>query len=563
MQLSEKIAIILCLLSIGVGHSSALAQGGSSAPSPAPVVHSTYPTGTSTPLGRQIAALLANPAVSRAHWGIAVTMLDGTPIYGLDEGKLFRPASNAKLFTTSAAMALLGPESTTTTTASFEEPSPEGVSEGSVYLRSSGAGYLSGLPTAYAPVEKNTQSAAVAKDPDTAPDSLQQIDELAEKIAKSGVKRISGDIVWSDPLWPDRYPEGWSSEDMVWGYGAPVSSLSINDNQIELIITPHEYGGPRASLSPDVGYYQIPPEDIRLKNTAMPADIAVGRVQDSNVLQIFGHIPSGPHIAAHNNSGESGEPYTSEIAIDDPAAFAAQALLLELKERGIEVSGIAKADHGVFPTVGFLLQSHEPVHLPGSAPGGTFDDAPPVPKTRTVLENFSMSRDEDIAFTLKTSQNLHAEFLLKQLGQKWGTGGSTAQGARVVRQWLINAGLDPDDFVFYDGSGLSTKDLVTPRATVQLLAFAAKQPWFAQWKAALPIGGVDGTLESRFTQPSLKRHIFAKTGTMGESRALSGYLDAASGRTIIFSIFVDDHMPATSVDRIAMDKIVAAIAAAE
>jgi D-alanyl-D-alanine carboxypeptidase/D-alanyl-D-alanine-endopeptidase (penicillin-binding protein 4) len=181
----------------------------------------------------------------------------------------------------------------------------------------------------------------------------------------------------------------------------------------------------------------------------------------------------------------------------------------------------------------------------------------------TVTQTSSMLRDEDIAFTLKTSQNLHAEFLLRRLGQEWGTGGSTAQGARVVRQYLINAGLDPDDFVFYDGSGLSAKDLVTPRATAQLLAFAARQPWFAQWKAALPIGGVDGTLESRFTNRPLKNHLFAKTGTMGESRALSGYLDAASGRTIIFSIFVDDHTPATSADRVAMDKVVTAIAAAE
>jgi D-alanyl-D-alanine carboxypeptidase/D-alanyl-D-alanine-endopeptidase (penicillin-binding protein 4) len=136
-----------------------------------------------------------------------------------------------------------------------------------------------------------------------------------------------------------------------------------------------------------------------------------------------------------------------------------------------------------------------------------------------------------------------------------------AQGARVVRQWLINAGLDGDDFVFYDGSGLSTKDLVTPRAEAQLLSFATKQPWFATWKAALPVGGVDGTLEHRFTEAPLKGHVFAKTGTMGESRALAGYVDCASGKQVIFSILVDDHTPGSSADRTVMDKIVAAIAA--
>ncbi len=88
-----------------------------------------------------------------------------------------------------------------------------------------------------------------------------------------------------------------------------------------------------------------------------------------------------------------------------------------------------------------------------------------------------------------------------------------------------------------------------------------QQPWFAQWKPALPIGGVDGTLASRFTDSPLKGHVFAKTGTLGETRALAGYLDAASGKQVIFSIMVDNHEPGTSADRVTMDKIVEAIAA--
>jgi D-alanyl-D-alanine carboxypeptidase/D-alanyl-D-alanine-endopeptidase (penicillin-binding protein 4) len=153
--------------------------------------------------------------------------------------------------------------------------------------------------------------------------------------------------------------------------------------------------------------------------------------------------------------------------------------------------------------------------------------------------------------------------MLRRLGAAFGSQGSFEQGVRVVRQYLLHAGLDSDDFTFFDGSGLSAHDLVTPRATAQFLAFAAKQPWFPAWKSALPEGGEDGTLDARFPNPPLRDHLFAKTGTLGESRALSGYLDAASGRTIIFSIFVDDHTPATSADRVAMDKIIAAIAAAE
>src|SRR5271170_2273948 len=67
-------------------------------------------SGPCTELAKTIAGLLSAPGVARDHWGIMVTAMDGAPIYSLNEGQLFQPASNAKLFTTAAAMALLGPE---------------------------------------------------------------------------------------------------------------------------------------------------------------------------------------------------------------------------------------------------------------------------------------------------------------------------------------------------------------------------------------------------------------------------------------------------------------------
>jgi D-alanyl-D-alanine carboxypeptidase/D-alanyl-D-alanine-endopeptidase (penicillin-binding protein 4) len=148
--------------------------------------------------------------------------------------------------------------------------------------------------------------------------------------------------------------------------------------------------------------------------------------------------------------------------------------------------------------------------------------------------------------------------------------GSQGAGLTALREYLPHVGIDPGDFTLVDGSGMSGHDLVTPRAVAKLLSFAAHdpktgapQPWFAAWKASLPVGGVDGTLADRFTAAPLKGHVFAKTGTMGEANALSGYLDCASGQTVIFSILVGNHLPGDSEDRDAMDKIVAAIAAAE
>jgi serine-type D-Ala-D-Ala carboxypeptidase/endopeptidase (penicillin-binding protein 4) len=548
MQLSEKIAIILCLLFIGVGHSSALAQGVSTAQPPAPVVHPTYPTGISTPLGQQIAALLANPAVSRAHWGIAVTTLDGTPLYGLDEGKLFRPASNAKLFTTAAAMDLLGPDSTVSTQIHFSSIAVDGVVKGDLTLVGHGDANLSDRQIPYVALPAN----GVMQPP---ADPLRAIDELAAAVAKAGVRHITGDIIGSDWPW-EPYPQGWGTDDLLWGYGAPVSELAIDDNEILLTVTPSTlHNAAIVTLTPDVGYYQIE-SAVMTTETGSPEGVAIHRDPGGRTLHLDGLVR-----AAHS--------YKTEIAVDDPPLYAAFALAVKLREHGITVDGAAKSPHEFAGNPDdFLSESRAPLQLPSQGIRGHFPSLSPPGPSDVVLNHTSPTLAEDTMVALKESQNLHAEMMLRRLAFEFGgdlsnRGSAFAQGARVVRQWLLNDGLDPDDFVFYDGSGLSTKDLVTPRATAQLLVFAAKQPWFAQWKAAFPIGGVDGTLESRFRQPPLKGHIFAKTGTMGESRALSGYLDAASGRTIIFSIFVDDHTPASSADRATMDKIVAAIAAAE
>jgi D-alanyl-D-alanine carboxypeptidase/D-alanyl-D-alanine-endopeptidase (penicillin-binding protein 4) len=170
---------------------------------------------------------------------------------------------------------------------------------------------------------------------------------------------------------------------------------------------------------------------------------------------------------------------------------------------------------------------------------------------------------EDIMLTNKVSQNLHAELLLRLLGKVHGTDGSFEQGTRVVRQFLIGAGVDDGDFFLYDGSGLSPDDRIAPRAYTQLLAYASRQPWGAAWRETLPVAGVNGTLASRFKNSPLKGRMSAKTGTLNETNALSGYLTAASGKTLAFSILVNNHRPGSEAELQAIDRIVEAIAAAE
>jgi len=144
-----------------------------------------------------------------------------------------------------------------------------------------------------------------------------------------------------------------------------------------------------------------------------------------------------------------------------------------------------------------------------------------------------------------------------------GNEGGIADGARVVREFMRSAGVGSDDFYFYDGSGMSANDLIAPRAYTTLLTYAARQSWGAEWKASFPIAGVDGTLSGRFKASPIMGKLFAKTGTLNEVNALSGYLTAASGRTVVFSILVNGHLPGSEAEIHAIDHICEAIAAVE
>jgi D-alanyl-D-alanine carboxypeptidase/D-alanyl-D-alanine-endopeptidase (penicillin-binding protein 4) len=524
-------------------------------------------TGSPTALGQQIAGLVADPAVSRAHWGVMVTTLDGTPIYSLNEGQLFQPASNAKLFTTAAAMGLLGPNQRFTTRVEYGTVGDKAKTvEGDLVIIGDGDGNFSDRLLPY-----RKPSEARNSPPDAVVPPLRYLAEFADQIAAAGVKRLKGDIVGDDTVFPwEPYSENWSIDDMVWGYGAPVSGLSIGDNQIQVTVRSGRTPAERPTLEWQAGipnYYHVDATALLTGPPKSGSHVQMEREVGSKVLRIYGSI------------AVDAAPDSEEIAIADPAEYAAIALKELLEVRGIRVDGTAKAKHRfVAQGVGFLGESRQELpRLPTTptTPGlsslltgaVSCQDACPV-----ILQHTSPPVKEDVVLTNKVSQNLHAELLLHHLGKTFGepymggdggVDGSTAEGVRVVRQFLINAGIDKNDFVFFDGSGLSSHDLVTPRATAKLLQYATTQPWFTTWKSSLPVGGEDGSLEARFANPPLKDHLFAKTGTLGEARALSGYLDAASGRTVIFSIMVGNHLPGTNADRGAMDKIVAAIAAAE
>jgi D-alanyl-D-alanine carboxypeptidase/D-alanyl-D-alanine-endopeptidase (penicillin-binding protein 4) len=492
--------------------------------------------GKEPPLQDRIAAVLSAPDLAHGFWGIeVVSSATGETLYSQNADKLFTPASNTKLFTTAAALALIGPDykfrTTVETTGTLDR---YGRLNGDLVLVGHGDPNLSGRELPY---DLKTQRND---------DPIQALEALADTLVQKGVKFIDGDIVADDSYFAfERYGEGWSQDDLVWSDGAPVSALTINDNVVFVNILPADRPGEKAfvSIKPFADYYHL---DNRIITT--PAGTGrkffVNREPGSMVLTLWGNMPV-------DDAGTN-----EALAIEDPAEFAAMLFRQLLEKRGIIIYGHQRTRHTDLSSLStFSVTTIAPSH------GGSDGQSDPLKTNQpiTLASYESKPLLQDIRVINKVSQNLHAEILLRLLGRERGNAGTIEGGQEVLQGFLTQAGISNDQYVFYDGSGLSRQNLVTPHAIVQLLRYCSTQPWGANYKATLPIAGIDGSLSDRFSSPRLQNRITAKTGSLGGVKALSGYATTDSGQAVIFSVLSNNfNIPAKRVTD-AIDQLVQAI----
>jgi len=510
-------ALVTMLLLLGV----------CSAQQPAPLP----PVEPSSELSPRIETILSRSPAARAFWGVEIEELDtGRVLYSRNADLLFEPASNAKLFTTAAALALLGPGyRMRTTVEAATAPDKDGRITGDLVLVGRGDPNLSGRALPYALKTERPYPPTRA------------IDELANQLVARGIKTLDGDVIGDDSYFADEpYAPGWSNEDVTALWGTPVSALAINDNVVYLDVKPGVRAGERAAftLSPTPEYYHVDNRVLTAPEGSMRA-IATVRRPGSHQVELRGSI-------ALDDPG-----YGEALAIDQPAEWAALLLRDALVQRGVVVHGTARARHQLPPALNSVVS-------PASTPADSSTPAPVAPQRSVLAEHVSLPLSADIRVTNKVSQNLHAEMLLRLLGHEKGSGGSLAGGLDVLRRFISGTGIAPDDFALYDGSGLSRHDLVSPHAVVKLLRYAAGQSWGAEFIDSLPEAGVDGTLAARMQTLPPGTIVHAKTGSLEHVNVLSGYLTTAGGRRVVFSMMVNNcTLPSRQIAAL-LDQIVVA-----
>jgi serine-type D-Ala-D-Ala carboxypeptidase/endopeptidase (penicillin-binding protein 4) len=482
-------------------------------------------------LSRDVEQILSDPGVARGFWGIdVVSLTTGNRLYALNQDKLFTPASNTKLFTTAAAFALIGPDYRfKTTVESNGTVDKYGRLNADLIVVGRGDPNLSGRTLPY---NLHTERKALP---------IQVLIDLADQLVAKGMKYVDGDVVADDSYYVfERYGEGWSQDDLAWEWGAPVSALAINDNVLFAEIKPADRPGERAflNLAPFPEYYRVDNRVMTTPTGTGPRKIYINREPGSNQITLWGNIPL-------DDAGAS-----EALAIEDPADFTAKLFRELLEQRGVTIYGRPRTHH----TELAALQTFSVTSI--ASGGGGESPVRPGPGLTVLASHESMPLNDDLRVINKVSQNLHAELTLRLLGKEKGASGSIEGGLEVVRGFLTTAGIKPEQYAFYDGSGLSRENLVSPAAVVQLLKFAHQQPWGKLFEDTLPVAGVDGSLAERLKTPPGKGAVRAKTGSLNHVNSLSGYATTTSGEQIAFSILCNNHNLANKKSLDTIDRIV-------
>ena len=430
-----------------------------------------------------LTALLENAEPDQALWAVFVRSLDsGDVVFAHHGDRLLMPASTMKIITLAVAAERLGWDYSYETTLLSSGAVVDGVLRGDLIVRGSGD------PTINS----------------SAGNGMPAFDAWAATLLKAGITAVDGQVIGDDDLVEDAAPGyGWSWDDLPYGYATPGGALQHHDNVAVLRVHPDSVVGEDAVIEvwPQASGVRVvnrvetvsPDGDIELTLQRMP----------NGALEVVGAVPANT------------TPVLLTASVQNPTIFFVGGLKQTLTMWGIDVSGDAVDIDDVDPTIA--------------------DDA------LRVLASHRSPPLFDIAATLMgASQNLYAETLLRTLDQDRRPR-TAAAGRDMMRGVMESWGVDPSRIVVADGSGLSRYNYVTARTLVDVLQRMHDDPRHASpFLATLPVAARSGTLAMRLRGTAAAGNVHAKTGSMSNVRALSGYVTSADGEALAFAVLANN-----------------------
>lgn len=467
-------------------------------------------------LERRIDDLLDREGIENAFVGIEVLDLsNGTVLFSQNGTKNFIPASNQKIFTTAVALDLLGPEFVFETSIYADGPVVNGDLKGDLIVRGSGDPSIGG--------RFNDGDLTLT------------FRAWADSLRAAGINRISGDIIGDDDVFDDvPLGYGWSWDDEAYYYSAEISGLSFNDNKVDFTIRARSQGQPA-----EINWEPHNTDFVHVLNrvVAIRPDSSLkegyAKERGTNIIQLFSRVPSG------STDRES-------LTVTNPTRYFVHVLREVLVQAGIDVEG---------KPVDVDERSIKPDYASGDL--------------RRIATYVSPPLSQIIEVVNKESHNLYAEQVFKTIAafhpvnKKNLTPGSAEMAVERMKLVLAEAGVDTSRIQIMDGSGLSRQNLASPRDVVSLLRYMWEHPdpdVSSAFYASLPVGGRDGSLAYRFSTGPARGKVHAKTGTVSNVSALSGYVITTNGTPLAFSLLCNHYTTRTRLIRNIQDAIVNVLA---
>lgn len=406
---------------------------------------------------------------------LVVSLRTGRTWIDINSSKALTPASTTKLLTSYAALVLFGADYRVPTMLyGSSEIDASGRLDGDLYIKGHGDPLF----------------------------DIHDVDRLVEKIARLGLKEVTGNVV-GDGTYFDA-----TTERMEYSGDAdhvvdlpPIAGLGIGDNVVTIVAS-----APRTSGKPVRVQTTPPSSGFRIVNSAKSV---AGR--STNNLSISIEIDdAGDQVVRVSGTLGTNRSKSRRFEVADPARLVAGMIYDRLESRGIQVGGKVSG-------------------------GGT-------PTTAVELTSTSRPLGEIIDPVMKRSHNFYAEHLFKMIGGATGTTPTAAASRSSIIQCLTACSAPTSSLKLNDGSGLSRRNLISPETLVAVLEAARHNPLlFDALYSSMSIAGVDGTLRKRMRGTKAADNLRGKTGTLRNVSSLCGYVTTADGEPLAFAMIMNGY----------------------